>query len=908
MTDEHGVNTGKGYGESITYCFGDAEFDPATRELKRGSQCETLQRKPARLLACLLASAGEVLSREELLDQVWGRRPTVENVLNNTIRRLRVALGDTLATRIVAITHIGYRFDGPVERRVEASEPVTAGTLMAGDRVPRRPEWRLAELLGRSALHEVWRARSADRRASRIFKFGSDARALAAMKRERAVSRLLHQVLGPDSGHVRLIDHDWTEPPFLVAAEDAGDDLRVWASRDPAFAAMPRAGRVALMIDILEAVGTAHGLGVLHKDLKPTNILIESRRDGSHKVRIGDFGSALLMEPSRLAALGITQAEPEDMPGRRSLPTSGTTPLYLAPELVTGGTATIRSDVYALGVVLYQLLIGDFRQPMATGWQARIGDPLLIADLEAATHGDPAQRLASADVLADRLSDLDGRRLTAIEKAAEQQEAERLRAALAAGRARRPWLIAAGVVLVIGIASTSFQLQRARVAERATQAQVTRVEAVNAFLNEDLLALANPLAGATTADPKFSELLALAEPLIDRRFANDPLSAATVRLSIADAYSGAARYREAAALRGAAIEQFGKLLPAHHPTLLNARYQRALSLVALGNTAEAKAELLVLDDELAMVKEVPPNLDIAASMVRGMVAQLLVEPDQARPHLLRVVELLARHQPDNLRKRINVEASLIDIDFRQGRFAEAESRARRILALDDPQISVLRRQNVALLLGQVLIYSERAAEALTHIEPAVAALREKFGDQHPRTLTAMSTLLNARTALGDWKGAVGEARLICDGFRATEKGNGTMTLYNTINLALAEMHSGDRRAAIATLSPLLADYQAKFGADNAATHTVRYVLAASTLRSGRAQDAARLSAGLDPKRLAEGDPSTPWAEVLTALDASIVASINNNDRAARTRAGDACRALTAKKTSPWVIASVCLDA
>ena len=81
------------------YRFGTAEFDEARFELRVSGLPVDIQRKPLEMLACLLAHAGEVVTKDELLDTVWEGRPTVENVIANAIGKLRSALGDENAER-----------------------------------------------------------------------------------------------------------------------------------------------------------------------------------------------------------------------------------------------------------------------------------------------------------------------------------------------------------------------------------------------------------------------------------------------------------------------------------------------------------------------------------------------------------------------------------------------------------------------------------------------------------------------------------------------------------------------------------------------------------------------------------------------------------------------------------------
>src|SRR5690606_38590615 len=100
--------------------------------------------------------------------------------------------------------------------------------------------------------------------------------------------------------------------------------------------------------------------------LKPSNVLVSASGDG-WQTKLGDFGNSRLLQPERLAELGITglglTVDGGDSSG---------TPLYLAPELIAGHRPSVRGDVYALGVMLYQWLAGDLQRPLASGWERDI--------------------------------------------------------------------------------------------------------------------------------------------------------------------------------------------------------------------------------------------------------------------------------------------------------------------------------------------------------------------------------------------------------------------------------------------------------------------------------------------------------------------------------------------------------
>jgi non-specific serine/threonine protein kinase len=208
--------------------------------------------------------------------------------------------------------------------------------------------------------------------------------------------------------------------------------------------AVPFPTRIRLLIQIARAVAAAHDPGVLHKDLKPSNILIAASEDQDWQIHVADFGSGALLGPARLEELGITNlgfSFAED-PEASSL--AGTV-MYVAPEVLRGQSPNASIDVYALGVLLYQFTAGDFCKPLSAGWEAEIDDPLIREDIADAACGDPTRRLPTIAALVERLSTLDQRRVANIEFQAAQQRVRTAEQRLARSRARLPWVFAAAL-------------------------------------------------------------------------------------------------------------------------------------------------------------------------------------------------------------------------------------------------------------------------------------------------------------------------------------------------------------------------------------------------------------------------------------------------------------------------------
>jgi serine/threonine protein kinase len=387
----------------------------------------------------LLLHAGEVVTKDELLESLWGSISVVEGSLTTAISKLRKVLGNGDHI-VLTIPRIGYRLDIPVEIE-RPSPPESAGlNLSPGSPVPGRAQWLLKQRLGLSPSSEVWLAGNPKTEETRVFKFALDEARLKGLKREVTLARLLREELGSRPDFVRMLEWNFDTPPYFVEFEYAGPNLVEWAEAQGGLRALTLELRLRILAQAAATVAAAHGIGILHKDLKPRNILVAGEPGGPPQIKVADFGSASLLEPERLGALGITNL------GFTELGHSGkvvtVTALYVAPEVLGGQSPRAAADVYALGVMLYQLTVGDFRKPFAPGWEADIEDPLLREDIAAAASGDPARRLASAGELVRRLTDLDVRRN---ERQRLERESERRQAAAT----RKPWLIAAAAALFL---------------------------------------------------------------------------------------------------------------------------------------------------------------------------------------------------------------------------------------------------------------------------------------------------------------------------------------------------------------------------------------------------------------------------------------------------------------------------
>jgi hypothetical protein len=211
--------------------------------------------------------------------------------------------------------------------------------------------YRLDRLIGRGGMGVVFEAsdlRLGRRVAVKIIggQFFGDSRALRRFEREaQAAARLNHPNI------IAVYDYGalQTEGAYLVMELVEGETLG---------ARLKRVGKldlletVELFNQVLEGVGAAHEAGVLHRDLKPDNVLLTHMREGPTQVKILDFGVAKLAHPERSEASGTS--ETLTMPGM-VMGTLG----YMSPEQLMGGTADKRSDLFAVGVMMIEALTGE---------------------------------------------------------------------------------------------------------------------------------------------------------------------------------------------------------------------------------------------------------------------------------------------------------------------------------------------------------------------------------------------------------------------------------------------------------------------------------------------------------------------------------------------------------------------
>lgn len=347
----------------------------------------------------------------------------------------------------------------------------------SGQSIPLRDNWVLEKKIGEGGFGEVWLARHKKTGTNRVFKFCFDAGRLRSFKRELTLFRLVREALGDRPDIARIHDIQLDKPPFYLESEfTKAGNLADWAEAQGGIDHVPLSTRLDLMAQLCDAVAAAHSIGILHKDIKPSNVLMYESADGVPHPSLADFGIGALtdwsqMERYNLTATGFTETLVDASGSSRT-----GTRMYAPPESMAGKAFTIQGDVYALGVLLYQMVAGDLQRPLAQGWERAIEDDILREDIALCVEGEPKRRMPGANELAQRL-----RRLK--ERGAERSSAEAAAKRDAHRRRLVRFGVAAVVVLALLLSLTAIGLVRERGLRANAQfrERQARIEAVQSF-------------------------------------------------------------------------------------------------------------------------------------------------------------------------------------------------------------------------------------------------------------------------------------------------------------------------------------------------------------------------------------------------------------------------------------------
>jgi serine/threonine protein kinase/Flp pilus assembly protein TadD len=362
---------------------------PTLGRLEQGEQTVSVEPRTLQVLVCLARHAPNVVSKQRLIREVWGEAFVNDEVLSHAVWQLRKVFGDEARNPryIQTIARRGYRLLAEVSR-VPAAQP-----LAPGRRVGR---YEILEPVGGGAMGEVYKARDLQLGRVVALKFlpadlcrDPDARR-RFLREAQAVAQLDH----PNVATIYEAGESESGQAFLALAFYEGETLKQKLERGP----LLLSEAISIARQIARGLAAAHRRQIVHRDVKPANVVVLP--DGM--VKLLDFGLAKMTDATTLTQLGSS-------PG---------TPAYKSPEQSQGEEVDPRSDLWALGVVLYEMVTG--RLPFGGEYEQAViyailneppkplGDagsfpPELAAVITRALAKDPAARYATAEEMEEDL-------------------------------------------------------------------------------------------------------------------------------------------------------------------------------------------------------------------------------------------------------------------------------------------------------------------------------------------------------------------------------------------------------------------------------------------------------------------------------------------------------------------------
>ena len=634
--------------------------------------------------------------------------------------------------------------------------------------------YKLISQLGEGGFGSVWLAERREpfvqRVALKIVKAGMDSKAvLARFEQERQALAVMNH-----PGIARVLDGGLTprgRPYFVMEyvrgkpVTEFADDRRL-SLRD----------RLRLFVQVCDAVQHAHLKGIIHRDLKPTNILAFDVEGGEPSVKVIDFGIAKATQLGQ--AMQTVFTETGQMIG---------TPEYMSPEQAdpTGEDIDTRSDVYSLGVVLYELLSGltplDPRDLRAKAYREQ---QRIIAEGDLPAPSTRLSTVATKDTrLASRIGASRREPLTALLrslrrelewiplKAMRRERQERYQSATDLGRDIRNYLegkplvagpesstyrvrkfmrrhraaaVTASIVsaaLLVGLGLAAWQWREAVAARNEAQLRQREATAVKDFVL-DALVVSDPKQGGRRDITVREAMARAAAKLGSGALRDQPEAEASLQLAIGIVLAGAGDLEGALPLLQACVSTRERLLGPDHPDVAQAIANTASVLDQMGRAADAESAhrraLAIRERALG-----PDHVDVAGSLNSlGGILWVRGERDEGMRCLERALEIRVRALGPNHPSVGNTLNNIAVLSIKAGDRVRGEEFLRRALAVqeaalapDHPDLAT-PIANLAFLCDDLGKHAD--AEALGR---RALAIREKsLGPSHPDTAIAVSNL------------------------------------------------------------------------------------------------------------------------------------------------------------------------
>jgi serine/threonine-protein kinase len=732
-----------------------------------------------------------------------------------------------------------------VKRVVPHDQESTLGWRPAAAlQVPGRVGWLLLRKLGEGAFGEVWLGEHQKLKELRVFKFCFDVERLRSLKNEYSLFRLLKGALGTRPDIATLYEVKLDDPPYFLESEySEGGDLLEWSERNGQLKSMPLSKRLEILAKVADAVAAAHSIAVLHKDIKPSNILVHISPSGEVCPILADFGIGFLSDRSRLKGHNVTEGNFAEADTESTAKSFGTR-MYSPPESMQDKPYTTGGDIYALGVMLYQITVADFRRPLAGGWERDVEDELLRQDIAAISEGDPTRRVATADEVARRIRTLDKRRAELAETRSAAKAEERRR------RMRR--LIATvggGAVCLLTLLAIGggIYIHNLHIAQ-------ARTLAAKAFLL-DVIRKSDP-ANSLTGSPSARDLIIGAAKQLDTTFTDDSDDNADLQLSFADALRNFDDPQAVDHYRAAA-DIYTRLHGADDRRTLKAQSGQGYALVRLQHYKEAEPILLAALDRQRSVLGPEDRDTLQTALIYAAAVNNVDGPAKAEPLFREALDLRRKDFGDDDPDTIQSLAGYAMVERDLGRLDDAERDAKQALDWRTTHLGPRQFGTLPSLLtyGSILVDLGLAAEAEPMLKTVVEC-RSAIDPNNSDTLRAEAEYADALTALARYDQAESYYQKATDGL--LKQPGGAQNVRAMVALCgYAELLNATKRAADAEPKALQAfnTLSQQLGPDRRETLRAGFAYARILDSLGDPKAKAQYQAAADGALSAFGDTS-----------------------------------------------------
>ena len=774
------------------------------------------------------------------------------------------ALADEVRALLAADAEAGAYFDR-VARAVAPTEALAAGGRVGPYRITGR--------LGEGGMGTVYRAERSDGTFEREVALkvlrgaGGDVRRFLAER--QTLARLDHPAIA------RLYDGGVTPDgrPYFAMELVEGEPITEYADANE----LDVTDRLRLFQRVCEAVQFAHGRLVVHRDLKPSNVMVSEDDGGAPQVKLLDFGIAKVLDDPDLTVGG-------------SVPR---TPAYAAPEQVRGEEVTTATDVYALGVLLYELLTG--RRPYRVAEGARAAFERAILETEPTRPSTAVSEPTDADApvlmlpapparLARRLAgDLD----QIVLKALRKEPTARYRSAEALARdigrhleglpiEARPESVGYRVGKFvrrhrIGVAAASagvFALA-AGLAVALWQGQVAsverdRAERASAFM-VDLLGEFDPTrASGGRVDPE--AVLDQATARIEAGLVGDPAVQAQLYDHVGQIYQTYARFDDAERMLRRALLLRRALFGETDPQVVESLNHVAWLCFVRGDYDEADSLYARALDITEAASGRTTNAAASSLEGRGLVRRALGDPEGALVlvrQALTIRETAPDAEPVDVTSTHNALASLHTL---LGDHVEAAALLERVVA--ERRRSLGRHVHTAQALsdyGAALAALGRLDASIAVHREALSIRRERLGDSHPhvaQSLTQLGWALQGQGRVAEAEPLYREALSI----RREHFGEDHTSVGNSLLLlGEAKVLLGDTQRGLGLLNEAARSLGRVLGDEHPTTLSAELRYATHLADTGHAAQGRTRAARLLPQLRAAFGPDHPKTRAASAL-------------------------------------------